>query len=406
MGILVITGVVACLVSARGITNIDPSEAYSSTVVSSMPYKFKTPLFKRMHVFNKISVSKIFKNKKRLIMLSLSISACIILSFMAISCLIAKNSSNEATFRNRLNYDLLVYFDGDTIFDEMSSLEGVNNIEKGIVFTERLYLNDKDLNLQYNAIEDNSSMVVPKDINGNKLEVGDGVILEKYIAEYFDLKVGDTIKVNDVDVKVQSISCQYVNYIEYINFNTAEKLGYPKPNCAFITLNNMNEDEAFKKISDMNGFKYMKFLNHQEEMKTTNQRALDLVYYAIISLSIFIGLIIIVNMVAISVVERKFEYGTLLALGTGKSKFFSMVVVENLIQYVLASLIAFIPCYFLAELVLISLSSPQQNFPFVQIPNIYIASFSLALIYIVVGVAFTLFRISKINPATTLNVRE
>lgn len=407
LAILVITGVVSCLISSQGITRIDPSEAYSSTVVSTMPYRFKTPLFKRMHVFNKISIAKIFKNKKRLIMLSLSIAACIVLSFMATACLISKEKSNEATFGNRLNYDLLVYYDGDTILDEMSSLDGVSKAEKGIVFTERLYLNDKDLNLQYNAIEDNSSLVVPKDIKYNRVNTKNGVVLEQYVADYFGLKVGDSIRVKDVDLEITGIASEYVNYIQYMSFNTAKKLGYSKPNCCFIRLNNkMNEDEAFKKISEIDGFKYMKFLNHQEMVKHNNQKALDLVYYALIFLSIFIGLVIIINMVAISVSERKFEYGTLLALGTDTSKFVSMVLIENVLQYIVASLFACVPCYFLTEIILKSMSSPQLNFPFVEIPLVYALAFGLALIYIIAGIIFTLAKIKKINPAVTLNIRE
>lgn len=405
--VLFTTGVISCLFSSRSITKIDPSEAYSSNVVTTMPYKFKSPLFKHMNVFTKIAISKIFKNKKRLLMLSTSVAACIILSYMSIACIHSKNASNDATFGNRLNYDLLVYFDDENICDEILSMNEVSKIQKSIVFTESLFLNDKDLNLQYNAIFDDSEMVAPKNIKGERVYPEDGIVMEQFVADYFGLKIGDKINVSGVDLKINDIACEYVNYIEYISYQTAHELGFTNSNAAFICLNdNVDTNVVFNRISEMDGFKYMKFLKHQQYIKMENQRALDLVYYAIIFMSIFIGLIIIVNMVVISVRERKFEYGTLLALGTDNSKFVSMIFIENLLQYIFASFIAFIPCYFLADLVLNSMASAQQDFPFVDIFNVYIESFTLALIYIIVGVIYTLIRIRKINPAITLNIRE
>lgn len=403
---LLITGIFACLISAFGITNIDPSEAYSSTVVTTQPYNFKTPILKHMHVFNKIAIAKLFKNKKKLLMLSFSIAACIILSYMAIANIHSKEKANTATFGPRFSYDLQIYFDDESICDEITSLDEVTKLEKSVVFTERLYRNGKDLTLQYNAIDQDSQLVVPLDINMNRVYSQDGIVLDDFMFKYFDLNLGDTINVDGVDLEIKERACEYVNFIQYISFDTAKKLGYNTSNACFVKLkDNVDLNDMFKKISEMKGFKYMKFLPHQEQQKYQHQRALDLVYYAIIFISIMIGLIIIVNMVAISVQERKFEYGTLIALGTDKSKFISMTLIENLVQYLIAAIVAFVPCYYLAKLVLDSLTAPQQNFVFVDIPDVYIQSFGLALIYIIVGIVYTIFSISKINPATTLNVR-
>ncbi len=326
LSIMFIFGVLACVNSSTGIAKIDPSEAYSSSATTTKPYKFKSPLFKRMKPFNKISVSKVFKRKRRLVVLSLSLSACLILTFTGLSCIHSKEASFDATFGSRLKYDLLIYLDKDSIIDEVKNLEEVQTVEPSIVFTDRFYANDKDLTLQYNAINDNSTLVVPHDINGNRVYSGDGMVMEQFILDYFNLSVGDYIKVNGEDVKINSVACEYVYYSQYINFETAKRMGHPDINAAFIKLaNGANEDEVFKKIADMDGFKYMKFLDHQQLVKADNQQALDLVYYAIIFLSIIIGLIIVINMVALSLNERRFEYGTLLALGTSLFKFRTMV---------------------------------------------------------------------------------
>lgn len=402
-----LTGIISCLFSTKSITRVDPSEAYGNSSTVTKPYKFKLPIFKNMEVFRKITFSKIFKNSKRLIMTSASIAACIILTFAGIACYHSKNAAYAATFWNRLNYDLLVYVDGQSAIDEINKVEGVSKTENLIVFTDRVVANDKEFNLQVNAIPKDSDLVRPVDINGNRVYSQDGIVLEDYIADYYGLNVGDKIRIKDVDLEITDIANEYFNYIQYISFDTAKKLNYDKPNTVYISLNDgVDEDEIYKTISDIPGFKYMKFLDHQKIVKEDNQKALDLVYYAIIFAAIFIGLIVITNMIIISVNERKYEYSTLIALGTNKKRFLYMIRVENFLQYIIAAVFAAVPCYFLAKVILDSLCSPQQNFPFVEIPYVYIEAFGLSLLYIIIGVIFTYRRIMKLKPTEILSVRE
>lgn len=407
LAILFSAGSFSCYITARRITNIDPSEAYSAGPVATHEGKSKSPLFKNASVFNKIAISKIVRNKKRLLLFSFSLAACITLSFVAIACLHSKGASNASTFTDRLKYDMLLYFDDENIVNEVESLEDVAICEPSIVFCDRLYLNGKDLNLQYNAIKNDSQLVVPIGRNGERLYSQDGIVMAEYLSGYFDLKPGREITVKDQKLKIDKIAREYVNYVQYISLETADKLGYSKPNAAFIKLiNSQDQDKVFEKISEMSGFKYMKFLSHQRAVKLSNQRALDQVYLAIVFLAMLIGMIIIVNMVAISISERKLEYATLLALGTDIPKFRSMIVIENIIQYIIAVIISAVPSYFLAKIILASMGSSQLSFPFIDIPNVYIEAFALALLYVIVGVAYTIVKIKKLNSAVILNSRE
>lgn len=407
IGVLFVVGILACLISTKGITKVDPSEAYSSNVANISSYHFKSKLFSNVEVFRKISLSKTFKNKRRLFMLAFSISACIILTFTGLACLHSKNASTTQIFGKRYTYDMLALVDNQETIDSIKNLDSVDIVEPTIIFTERFKKNGTDINIQYNALSDESKLVIPYNINKERVYFDHGLVMDQYIASLLDFKVGDYINVKGKDVRINALSCEYADFIQYISFDTAKYLGYDEPNACFFTIKEWaDEEEVYKEISDITGFKYMKFLHHQEYMKITHQRALDLVYFAVIFLSVFIGLIIIFNMVVICVNERKFEYGTLIALGTNNKKFVRMNIIENSIQYLIASVIAFIPCYWSAELILNSLNSLQLNFPFVDIPNVYFEAFGLSLIYIIVGIIYALIRIKNINPAVTLNSRE
>lgn len=405
--ILFLIGLLTSCISVRDIGKIDPSAACSSNFNVTANSKSTNYSFNYFKVFTKIIISKMLKNKRRLIISSLSIASCIILSFVAFACIHSKAASYDSTFNKRLNYDLLVYFKGSDAYEKISSIDNISKIEPSIIFTDRQYIDDKDLNLQFHALIENPELIKPADINKREMFPVDGMLMESYVANYFGLHIGDKIKVCNTNVKIDDIACEYVNYTEYISFNTAAKLGYTTPNAAFIKLKEgTDENKVLEKLSEIKGFNYVEFLEHQKATMIDKQNPFDLIFYSMIILSIIIGLIIIINMMIISVNERKYEYATLLALGTNNSKFLYMFTIENLIQYFFALIIASIPCYFAASMVLKSMSAIQQNFPLIDIPNIYFETFGLALIYIIVAIFITFVRIKKLNPAVILNARD
>lgn len=403
--LLLATSIFACFVGSREIFNIDPSEAYSDSVITQKPYKFKTKFFLKLNPFYKIILAKILKHKLRFVIFSICISSCIILCFAGIAAMHSKAKSNVALFDYRLNYDLLVNIDNETIINKISSLDEVESLEKSIVFTDNSQ--DNKILLTFTALDKDSKLVIPYDINFNVVRPANGVVIDSYIAKLFNLGIGDSIKIKDRNIIIDKIACGFEYFSQYISFDTAKNLGYSNINTLYIKLKpNTDSQDVFNKIKDMDGFKYMKFLDHQKETRIKSQASLDYTFLAVIFIAITIGIIIIFNMVSISINERKKEYATLLALGTTFSKFRRMVILENALQYITAVVFSSLPAYFMGNLILSTMSSTQKVYPFVDVLNVYVESFLVALICILAGIIITLNKIRNINLATDLNIHE
>lgn len=405
--VLILTGVLSCIFAARGITRVDPSEACEAAFVTSVPYEFKIGVFKNFGVFNKITIAKMLKNKRRLILTSISISACIVLSFASIASYCSKTECLRFIFEDRYHYDLLAYMDPDSNFyDEVSKLDDVDKIEPIIRFEDNFSYEDEYYTFQVNAVPENSELICIFDQNMNRVNPVDGIVIDEYSANVLKAKPGDIYTLLDKDISIDNIFRLYSNPINYVSFQTAKEFGYDKYNaCAIKLKTSVSENDFFNQIYDISGFEYLKFLDHQKIVKEKQQIPLDMVFDAIIAIALMIGMIIVLNMVVIIVNERKFEYSTLLALGVEKSRFLKLTTLEYSIQYLIAALISAFVGPALSQIVLDSMSEHLQDFAFVHIPYIYLLSYGLSLTFIIAGIIYTMRKIKKLNPAVELNIR-
>lgn len=405
--ILLLTAIISCIIAARGVTKVDPGEACEGSYVTSSPYKFKLPIFNKINVFSKITFAKMLKNKRRFLLTSISIAACIVLCFSSISAYSSKAEALRFTFENRYDYDLLAFMNEDSNFyDKVSEIDGVSKVVPIIKFSDDFNHGKESYDIQINYVPENNELIKIFDKNMNEVYPADGVVVDEYTVDVLSKNVGDSFTILEKDLNIDNVFRLYNNPIQYINLQTAKSLGYDKYNACAIKLNSgVDTNEFFLKIHDLDGFEYLKFLDHQRIVKISNQRPLDLVFDSLIVLSILIGMIIVLNMVVIIVNERKFEYSTLLALGVEKSRFLKLTIFEYTAQYITAAIIAVLPAYFLSDIVLESMSEHLQDFPFVNLPFSYFGAYCLCLIFIVAGIVYTMIKIKKINPALELNLR-
>lgn len=407
LGLMLLTAIFSCVWSARGITKIDPSEAYETAYVVSEPYKFKLPIFNNINSVTKFCLARIFSKKMRTVATSLSISACMILTFCSIAAYLSKIEAINYTFDERYKYDYFVSFeDNDSFISQLQNIEGVEKVEPVTVILDSVKYNDTDFDIQVHALNEGEDLIHIHDKDMNEIKPTDGIIMDEYYLQIFNKKVGDSISVCGKDVKIEKSAREYINAIQYISPDTAKSLGYSSPNaCAFTTNNNISDNEVLQKVSDISGFGHLKIKEHQKVNKLNAQLTLDLVFYALVFLAIFIGLIIILNMIVIVINERRFEYSTLIALGVEKFRFRRNIFLENFILYFIALIIAIIPSYYLANFILSSMNGFVQEFPFVHGTTAYIATIIISVVYILAGIFYTMKRIGSFNPAVELNLR-
>lgn len=318
--IMFLTGFLSCIWAARGITKIDPSEAYESSHVVSEPYKFKLGVFKKLNSITKFCLAKIFSKKGRTIATSLSISASMILTFCSITAFFAKADGLNYVANERYKYDYLASFDGnDNFIDQVKNMDGVLEVEPVSYILDTIDYHGMPLDIQIHSVKEGSSLIKIQDENKNDIYPSDGVIMEEFIARDLNLKPGDSVTLAGTTLKINDTAREYMNMIQYVSHDNISKMGQAKPNaCVFTVDKSMNSNQVLAKISDIDGFGHLKIKDHQIAMKAESEASLDVVFYGLIFLAVFIGLIIIFNMIVIVVNERKFEYATLIALGAEK----------------------------------------------------------------------------------------
>lgn len=352
-------------------------------------------------------MAKIFSKKGRTIATSLSISASMIMTFCAISAFFAKAEGINYVANERYQYDYFATFDNnDSFIDQVKSMDGVLAIEPVTYKLETIDYNGAPLDIQIHAINEGSALIKIQDEDKNIIYPTDGIIMEEYIAKVLKLKPGDYMDINGQKLKVNDTAREFMNMIQYVSHDTMKQLGQTKPNaCVFKVDSSITSNQILERVSNIDGFGHLKIKSHQIATKIDSQSALDIVFYGLIILAIFIGLIIIFNMIVIVVNERKFEYATLIALGVEKKRFRKNIFMENFILYLLSLAIAVVPSYFLSIIILDSMSGHLQEFPFINIPQSYLITIIISVVYIISGIVYTMRRIRTINPAVELNLR-
>ena len=115
------------------------------------------------------------------------------------------------------------------------------------------------------------------------------------------------------------------------------------------------------------------------------------------------GFVLVLNIVSVSVSERRGEFSVLLALGIPDQKIGLIVGIENAIVFALAAILA-IPCTRAgADMMNKAMSTPSQIVEMYGFWQSMAAGAVLALCYFVAGIFISFKKIRSIHPAIALN---
>lgn len=413
LAVIFVIGIVSCFFRAKIITRMNPAEAYGEQTPTESPDLPKSLKKLHMNEMIKIAVVSTFRNRKRFLLSAVSIGASMVISLASIVYGFSSNAAQIAAFgdqngnNGRFRYDALIRFTGENSFcDIVRETSGVSDAEPVIVLRGTLNAGEKSLELQINALSENSDLLVPKDQNGHSLQPGDGIILEEIAAKTLGVGVGDEVSIGNVNLKVIAIAREVVNSIQYISFGTAERLGYNVPNEVAVRFeSDADHEDVCAALSKVPGFHYSILREHQALSVSNGCRAKNTAMLIATVLAFVLGLIIVYNMVVLSVEEKKLEYATLIALGTPVEGFLGMAVVENALRY-LSALIPGIPLGCLvANIALNSMSSLKTSYPFDHAVLACIITALISLVYLLGGILFTLYKVRSVELSEALNTR-
>lgn len=407
--LVLLTGAVSCLASARSISGIDPCEAYSDLP----PAAGKLPRwFSKLHAepFTKTAVGSVLRNRSRFFRSVLSVCACIVLMMGALLYRASQNEVFPVTFGGRFCYDFTACVsEGGDVLSEIRAVDGVDAAEPVIAFSSTLGHDGETAKVLVNGLCDGTELVVPRDLSGTPLSPGDGIILDEWTAKELGIRENDTVTLGDLELRVEGIARELVNSTQYISAETAALLGESQYDMVAVKLAaEADRDAVLRAAAEFPGCVGTTQLSHQEHSYRDMIRLVNIMLGIVTGIALFLGIVIIYNMVVLNLNERRCTYATLSALGATAKDFAVIALWENLLLYIAALILACPIAYFVAKQFLAAMSngSGGQYLPIIHPGRILLISAALSIIYLIVGMAVTLIKILRSDPAPILNVGE
>lgn len=402
-----LVGVIACLSSADRLLKADPALSFNPAEEEKEPPKFLKKL--RVSAFTRIALLSQWKKKARLVQSAACIAVCISLTAMALGLLFSKNAVFPANFGGRFRYDTLVRLTEGTQYDGwLSELDGVSRAEPMTLLRETISFGGETDTVQINALPDECRLTVLSAPDGERLTPEeDGIILEEWYAEKHGLHPGQSIKIGETELIITGIAREFIRSVQYISMQTAQKLGYSEINACTVSLDaQADAEKVYAQIEQTDGVLYQTRTDNQRLSVETGFQALDVVIWVYCAVVLLMGVLLVYNMTAVNISERKYTYAALIALGTGKREFGRMAFLDNLLRYAAAAAAACPLGLLGSRIIRQTMSTLGHSYPPVRTGLSLLLACLMSLSYVFCGVFITIRKIRKIDPAALLSAGE
>lgn len=369
-------------------------------------------LWKKISFSKKVTIRNISRYKKRVIVTIVGIAGCTALMLTGWGIRDSITDIPAKQYNYVTTYDASIYFNNASIskvdellkdkeeIKEYSYLELISGSYENYDITINVMDSNND-NFQHYydiktneelTLKDNEIFISDKFASLNKINVGDILTFNDNNSSIYSLKVGAIIK-------------NYIYHYVYLTRNTYENITNKefKVTNSYISLNELNkENEEKLKIDLLKNEEIINVMYVDELIDSVNDMltSLNKVVIILIVLAGFLAFVVLYNLSAINIHERKREIATLKVLGFRSKEVDHYITSENIILTIIGIILGLIFGYFLANIVVSTVEIEYVRFihKIKYLSYIYSALFSLAFTLIINLLAhFTLKRIDMIE---------
>jgi len=411
LGIAVMVTLISSFLASSSIAKIKPVEAMKALP----PTNNNTPLltrtvFKNASIPLKVSVSQTLRNMRRYILSGVCLLASGMLIFSALSIAESKATMMTQLFSTRLNYDAQVYFDDlptQEYIDQTFGEEDTNIVDKTLI----KYLpsemvntrNGKKANALINGIKADQDLVRVVDEYQHTIPVPEhGIVLSSYHAYLLDAMVGDTITANDTSLTVQAISNEFIYPVSYTSFD--EYQPEHARGCLLIQVHNV--DDFFQKYKDTEHVSYIAYTSLVRAEFEERLMAFEISSRLLTAMSIVVGFAIVFNMMMTNLKEQKRTFATMRTLGYQRSSISGASLLTSLFQFILAMAFAIPAGMGITNVLLQSISIPDQVYPFPRTWTMYVFSILIVLAFLLLSHFLVSRTMKKWNLPESVKERE
>lgn len=410
---LVVLVVLATLLASISIFKIAPKDACINNEQNrkSLPLHLEKRIQKLPFSLQN-STNSMLQNKRRFFISAFSICASLTMVLMCGFFFISKTELIDQGCNKRMNYDCQVYLNGN---DDEGLINDIKNEDCVSKYLDCYYsyVEAKATNGQSEFLEclafspnENKGMVNIPDISGNAYIslLEEGIIIPKSHAKELCVNQGDSIYINNKEVKVIGISYQYYHPIAYLS--KTQFLSLSANYVSSLLLNTNDEVRLSQFLSLKTNQSLLVFTSSLNKNLHRIFDTLDVFLLIMVVFSLSITLVILFVMNKSALIEQIYQLSLYRALGFRICVISKLFAFQHLVQLVIATIVA-IPLSILSSNILFSLaSSIRQTYPLiVSFPLILIALLFIILVIAVCHI-FAMNKVKRIDIASNLRSSE
>lgn len=383
-----------------------------------------TPIWSRMSFNSKVSYRNLFRYKSRMIMAVIGIAGCAALMVAGVGLKDSLSSVGDKQFGPIIDYDAIV-----TLKDQpdRAAVEKIFTDKEKI--TSHLGMMNQTVELkQKGQANQKLTMMVPESRKAfdqylhlkqqeKKFTLPEeGAVITQKIAELFDLKKGDSLTVYDEDqqpfkIRIANISDNYLGNFLYLSKDYYQKVRGTSfaVNSYLLKSKKMSkseEEDLSKTLLNSEQVTNTSFISTQIETQEHSMDNLDGIVWIFVVLSGLLAFIVLYNLTNINVSERLRELSTIKVLGFYDREVTSYIFRENFVFTILGILFGYGLGIILTKFILDQASMETITFPLVIRAGAYLLAGGLTILFSVIVMVATHFRLQHINMIDALNSNE
>ena len=378
-------------------------------------------IWNRINFSNKISIRNIFRYKSRVLATIIGIASCTALILSGFGLKDSIKDISEYQFSNIFKYNKIISINNNaninTIKNYINNNYEINSLIETQITTAQINKNDTsyDLNLFIFKNPNNIDNIIELENTNNKeIDLKDNYIyITEKIAKLLNIEKDDTITLiinnNSYDLVVGEIVKNYVNHYVYLTKNTYEKnIGSYITNSLLINdnLSTSDNNKLEKELYQQNGITSITYMETAKNTLINMTDSLDSVVAILIVSSALLAFVVLYNLSAINISERKREIATLKVLGFYNNEVDSYLNRENILLTIVGIILGLIGGLYLSHFIISTCET--DDIMFVRHINTlsYILSTIISIIFSLAVNIITHFNLKKIDMIESLKSVE
>lgn len=387
------------------------------------------PIWSRLSFNQKVSYRNLFRYKARMLMVIIGIAGCTGLILAGYGLKDSLGAVSAKQFGPIIDYQAIVTLDEDNLSESNEKAVGEVLAADKKVIDSLPTLNETVEIRQKDAAAQSLTMIVPENTTdfgkfihlatpaGQKLKLADeqAVITQK-MAEYYGIKIGDNVTFYDSEqqplkVAISNIAMNYLGGFLYLNPDYLQndlKKGLTANSFLVKSkaMTHQQEDQLSEQLIATDKVVNTTFMSQQIETQDESMANLDAVVIILVTLSGLLAFVVLYNLTNINISERVRELSTIKVLGFFDNEVTMYIVRENIIFTLFGIIGGYGIGYVLTKFILDRASMENLVFPLVLKPLSFVYAGGLTILFTVIVMIVTHFKLKNIDMIDALKANE